>query len=455
MFRNLTATITLVVLALASTNVFGGLVNGPIDPLHNFPVSYQDANGLTLRPCLATTGDCGPLDEVPTTFPNVVFYWIAEARMPTYGGKGGNPDATRPGGQATATLRMELMGTFPINVDGDRPPVAGGELVIQSLSFRIDSLLDQQFYTVTTPFGVFDNIPAVVDFDETGQRTRNVDSIKEGFQFQDDPVLPGTFDQSAFPGSPYSPVPWTFTGMDVFLTCSGGPQPTGFLGPVQVIVGEPTLIECTISGSPLGPAFDIFRIEGPEVGGGPILWAELMGTPFAIGVDPWVPGTPPVDMIETTQFRITGQVVDPNDSDVDGVLDSVDNCPLVNNPSQIDQDNDSLGDVCDCNPIDATAGKPSPVSGVIATAMTPVSTTRFSWAATQFSDRYEILRGDLVNPVAATCVTVRDPIITDTEFVESEVPAAGSSWFYLFRGVDVACGGGAAWGGAVGTPSCP
>ena len=262
-----------------------------------------------LEPCLSTTEACGPANEVPTTFPNPVFYWIAEARMYTYGGKGGNPDATRPGGQGTATLRMELMGTFPFDINGDRVPVAGSQLVLQSLTFRIDSLLDQELYAVTTPFGVFDAIPANVDFDATGERTRNVDSIKEGFQFPGDPIAPGSFDQSALPISPYSAVPWTLSGMDRFLTCAGGPQPSGFLGPVVDILGVPTLVECTIAGSPLGPAFDVFRVEGPEVGGGPTLWAELSGTPFATGLVPWVAGDPPVDMIETTQFQIIGQVV--------------------------------------------------------------------------------------------------------------------------------------------------
>ena len=38
------------------------------------------------------------------------------------------------------------------------------------------------------------------------------------------------------------------------------------------------------------------------------------------------------------------------DFDEDGVPDALDNCPEISNPSQRDQDEDGLGDICDPNP---------------------------------------------------------------------------------------------------------
>ena len=40
-------------------------------------------------------------------------------------------------------------------------------------------------------------------------------------------------------------------------------------------------------------------------------------------------------------------VFDENDTDLDGIEDTCDNCPNAYNPHQIDTDNDGLGDVCD------------------------------------------------------------------------------------------------------------
>lgn len=46
------------------------------------------------------------------------------------------------------------------------------------------------------------------------------------------------------------------------------------------------------------------------------------------------------------------------DTDDDGIADSIDNCPLVSNPSQVDSDSDLLGDLCDNCP---TISNPSQI----------------------------------------------------------------------------------------------
>ncbi len=48
-------------------------------------------------------------------------------------------------------------------------------------------------------------------------------------------------------------------------------------------------------------------------------------------------------------FVLAGELVQLADSDADGVADSLDNCPLTANASQLDSDGDSFGAACDCN----------------------------------------------------------------------------------------------------------
>jgi len=171
----------------ASGELIVGPVGGPGDS--NLPLSYQDGNGLTLEQCVDPAVQCGTV-EVPAIRPpglsDPLDYWVAEARMQTYGGKGGNPDIFRPGGQATATLTMQLSRAYVLDVNGDPIISNDNRYVMQSLQFRIDSLRDGFAYKITTPFGVFDNIVATADFDGPGGvRIRNVDTIKETFQFPD------------------------------------------------------------------------------------------------------------------------------------------------------------------------------------------------------------------------------------------------------------------------------
>ena len=52
------------------------------------------------------------------------------------------------------------------------------------------------------------------------------------------------------------------------------------------------------------------------------------------------------------------------DTDGDGVLDAVDNCSLVSNPSQADTDGDGVGSACDAFPLDSTEQLDSDIDGI-------------------------------------------------------------------------------------------
>lgn len=49
---------------------------------------------------------------------------------------------------------------------------------------------------------------------------------------------------------------------------------------------------------------------------------------------------------------IVNEPTPPPDIDADGIIDELDNCPLVANAAQFDADGDKSGDLCDCKPMD-------------------------------------------------------------------------------------------------------
>ena len=48
--------------------------------------------------------------------------------------------------------------------------------------------------------------------------------------------------------------------------------------------------------------------------------------------------------------RQVAEEIEAKDSDVDGVGNDIDNCPVISNPDQLDSDGDGIGDVCDLTP---------------------------------------------------------------------------------------------------------
>ena len=65
------------------------------------------------------------------------------------------------------------------------------------------------------------------------------------------------------------------------------------------------------------------------------------------------------------------------------------------------------------------------------------------------------MRGDIGDPTGAVCWTADDPDPTDTEYIESATPVPGACWFYLFLGVDDACGGPGSSGSHAVINNCP
>jgi hypothetical protein len=123
-----------------------------------------------------------------------------------------------------------------------------------------------------------------------------------------------------------------------------------------------------------------------------------------------------------------------SDDDGDGVLDVDDNCPLVPNPNQENADGDPLGDKCDCDKFDnAMTEVPAQLGNSL--RLDKTNGTTLFWLNGYQAHIYNTYRGTIVGGQAwgydQTCFEALGP---DTESVDSEIPPAGTAFFYLVSG---------------------
>ncbi len=123
------------------------------------------------------------------------------------------------------------------------------------------------------------------------------------------------------------------------------------LAPPPNIVVFVTSTAETTAGANDGTAY---ATAGGGTGSHTFAWSSGATTGMATGL---VPGPHTVSVTDANGCFVTETVyVDPGidpDSDQDGFVNSVDNCPTVYNPSQQDDDNDGQGNACTCDPDNA------------------------------------------------------------------------------------------------------
>jgi hypothetical protein len=228
---------------------------GPLDPTTKFPFWYQDASGLRLGYCFDPVfcflgnqlPDPTQPPSVPTNFPAEMFYWDADASMPT-----------NNGGQALMVLGLEaafLPG--PGVVDGE-------QVTFARIRFRLDNLQAGATYTITYPYGVATFVA------QTGgvrgiNATTDVGCVPKAVGVACDVTL-----------ALNSPLLERFLTWDTFGAAVDAP-PAGFIGNFAV--------PHRVTGSPVGTNF--FRVDGPNVGG------------------------PGVNSIQTDLFQVSGRLEGP------------------------------------------------------------------------------------------------------------------------------------------------
>lgn len=130
------------------------------------------------------------------------------------------------------------------------------------------------------------------------------------------------------------------------------------------------------------------------------------------------------DLIKSSVYEI--DPIDAVDSDSDGLVDAIDNCPWEDNPGQADVDSDTVGDACDnC----VTAPNPAQDAAVLGQTLLALDRETFVW-----DNPMDIVyvRGDLAG-VSSYTVNLVQSIPLALGFTDASRPLAGAGFYYLVR----------------------
>jgi hypothetical protein len=127
------------------------------------------------------------------------------------------------------------------------------------------------------------------------------------------------------------------------------------------------------------------------------------------------------------------------DDDGDGRGNLCDTCPGFSNPSQADGDGDGAGDACDCQPVDPTDRTPGEIQQLTATRV-GAATALLSWTGVPGADVYSVSRGNLTGLPAGDYGSCLIEGVTASSYSDAAVPPAGQGYAYLVRGQNYDCG---------------
>jgi hypothetical protein len=256
-FRKKSIRAVLLTLCVFAGNGFSQLARvGPVDRNNGFPQWYQDQSGLVLDACLPNSaeladGTClvtpdqltNPSSPIsfPGNFPDEFFFFNANSTMNVNSGR--------------ALLVLALEGAF-----ANGGVLAGDQMVFARLRIRVDVPAPGGTYRVIHPFGV--------------EEFTNLSPGIKAINFTSDiGIVAGQFDHAL--NGPIA------NFLRASTSAGGPPSPLVVLNGGNTFIADP-LVTTAVTGSPFGT--NVFRIEGPNIGG------------------------PGIDFIETDQFTLMGRV---------------------------------------------------------------------------------------------------------------------------------------------------